>query len=176
MKPQPLLLSLPQRAQLPTLPERVCVADATGQDLSLGQEGGSDSQAVSFQDHIVWRWLLSPSVQAIIKGKHLAIAQLLVPKEFCCKGKIKGLNLAFLLKAQFVGSDQAKGSLCPPLIPHLPGATKYIGSDLLAAMKASWWRGDHWSWAGEPLSWTPRQPSVPGAPTRSSQRKQGRCF
>lgn len=82
----------------------------------------------------------------------------------------------FLLKAQFTGSDQEKGSLCPPLIPHLPGATKYIGSDLLAAMKASRWRGDHWSWAGEPLSWTPRQPSVPGAPTRSSQHGKGRCF
>lgn len=71
-----------------------------------------------------------------------------------------------------MGSDQAKGSLGPPQIPHLPGAMKYIGSELLAAMKASWWRGDHWSWAGEPLSWTPRQPSAPGAQTRSSQHGQ----
>lgn len=33
------------------------------------------------------RWLASPSVQAVIKGERLAIAQLLVPKEFRCEGK-----------------------------------------------------------------------------------------
>lgn len=92
MKPQLFLLPLPQTPQLPTLPERVLLADAARQDLSLGQEGGSDSQAMSFQDHVMWRWLTSPSVQAVIEGEHLAIAQLLVPKEFCCKGKIKGLK------------------------------------------------------------------------------------
>lgn len=31
--------------------------------------------------------LLSPSVQAVIKGEHLTVAQLLVPKEFGCKWK-----------------------------------------------------------------------------------------
>lgn len=69
--------------QHPPLPECVCVADATRQDLPLGQEGGSDFQATSFQDHIMQRWLVFPSVQAVIKGESLAIAQLLVSKEFC---------------------------------------------------------------------------------------------
>lgn len=63
------------------------------------------------------RWLASPSVQAVIEGKRLAIAQLLVPKKFRCKGKegrkLKTKNLAFLLKAQFTGFDQAKGTPSP---------------------------------------------------------------
>jgi len=50
------------------------MADAAGQDLPLGQEGSSNSQATSFQDHIVRRWLASPSVQAVIEGECLAIA------------------------------------------------------------------------------------------------------
>lgn len=82
MKPQPFLLTLPQMPRHPPLPERVCLADTTGQDLPLGQEGGSDPQAISFQDHVVRRWLASPSVQAVIKGERLAIAQLLVPEKF----------------------------------------------------------------------------------------------
>ena len=87
MKPQPFLLTLPQLPQRPPLPECVRLADAAGQDLPLGQEGGTDSQAISFQDHVVRRWLASPSVQAVIEGECLAVAQLLVPEEFRCKRK-----------------------------------------------------------------------------------------
>lgn len=63
-------------------PEGVGLADTTGQDLPRGQEGGSDSEATSFQDHVMRRRQPSPSVQAVIEGERLAIAQLLVPEEF----------------------------------------------------------------------------------------------
>lgn len=85
------------------------MADATGQDLSLGQEGGSDSQAMSLQDHIMWGWLLAPSVQAVTKGEGLTIAQLLVPKEFCCRGKIKGLKSFLPPKGSVHGIRASKG-------------------------------------------------------------------
>lgn len=72
---------------------------------------------MSFQDHIMWRWLASPPVQAVIKGEHLAIAQLLVPKEFCCKGKIKGLKSFLLLKGSVHGIRPSKGFTLPTSDP-----------------------------------------------------------
>lgn len=57
----------------------------------------------------MWRRLASPSVQAVNKGERLAIAQLLVPKEFCCKGKIKGLKSFLPPKGSVHGIRPSKG-------------------------------------------------------------------